>query len=208
MKKQLYLFRHGESEWNKIKKIQGLQDIPLTSLGIEQAKRIPKYLKAKNLGIIYSSHLTRAFKTGEIVAKKLGIKIVKNKDLREDSSDILDGLFKTEAVKKFGDKYEIYWHNDDPKYDNIRFGKGESKIEARQRMLNIISKLSLESSCSTIGFSTHGFVLKQVLIACGERGCVDLKNCEIVHIEFDTNKYCKENLCRAFKFIERIRTDK
>jgi len=207
MKKTLYIFRHGQSEWNKLKKIQGSVDSPLTSLGVQQAKRIPAHLKDKNIGIIYSSHLKRAWKTGEVVAKELGIEIIENKDLREICGGAIEGKTIKEASEKFKEKYDVEWMSSDPEYDDMKFPNGESKRESRQRMVNTISKLSMESIHNIIGFASHSFTIRQLIIACGNENFRYLNNCEIVHLEFDTDKYNIETPHKAFSFIGRIRTD-
>ena len=137
MKKNLYLFRHGQTEWNKLKKIQGTTDIPLTDLGIQQAMKLPNHLKDKNLGVIYSSHLQRAWKTGEIVAEKLEIDIIKNDHLHEVFCGDVQGKTAKEIQSEFGLEFDERWRGYDPKDDHMRFPNGESKVEARERMVNI-----------------------------------------------------------------------
>jgi len=209
MKKNLYLFRHGQSEFNKLNKMQGTAtDSPLTSLGIEQASKIPHYLKDKNLDIIYSSHLKRAWKTGSIVAKALGIEIIKNKYLYEVLCNSVDGVLKEDLKEKFGEEFFKKWEGCNPEDDDMRFPDGESKTEARQRILKAVGNISITSSDDIIGFASHGFVIKQIIIACYNKYPEGLKNCEILHLEFDTEKYNEKNPDEAFSFVKRIRTDK
>ena len=65
----LYLVRHGETEWNRLKKFQGQQDSDLTETGVEQAKKLGKYLKKENIVIdyLYSSPQKRAYETAELL---------------------------------------------------------------------------------------------------------------------------------------------
>lgn len=207
MKKSLYLFRHGQSKWNRLNKVQGTFDIPLTSLGIQQAKKIPQYLKDKGLEVIFSSHLKRAWKTGKIVAKALGVKIVKSDNLHEVCWGDVQGKTVEEIRAEFGKEFDDKWSGNDPKYDNLKFPNGESKIEARQRMVKAVSELSLNSSCNIIGFASHGFVIKQMIIACGSENFKGFKNCEIVNIQFDIEKFDEKNPSKAFNFVERISVD-
>ncbi|NKB76507.1 MAG: 3-dehydroquinate synthase [Gammaproteobacteria bacterium] len=74
----LLLVRHGESEWNKIGRIQGQQDTPLTANGVNQAHAVADRLRAMlntKTVRIYSSPLSRAQQTAEIIAKKLSINL-------------------------------------------------------------------------------------------------------------------------------------
>ena len=71
----LHLVRHGQSEWNRIGRIQGRRESPLTELGREQAASLGRMLRAilPNPGIdIIASPLSRAFETATIIAGELG----------------------------------------------------------------------------------------------------------------------------------------
>lgn len=71
----LYLVRHGQSEWNRIGRIQGRSESPLTELGREQAAALGRMLRAvlPDPGIdIVASPLARAFETATIIAGELG----------------------------------------------------------------------------------------------------------------------------------------
>ena len=71
----LYLVRHGQSEWNRIGRIQGRRESPLTEFGREQAAALGRMLRAvlPDPGLdIVASPLARAFETAEIIAGKLG----------------------------------------------------------------------------------------------------------------------------------------
>jgi 2,3-bisphosphoglycerate-dependent phosphoglycerate mutase len=206
MKKDLYLFRHGQTEWNKLKRVQGTIDIELSSVGIKQAKNLIQYLRDKNLDVIYSSHLKRAWKTGEIVAKELKIEIIKNNHLYEVCWGDAQGKTVGEIKEQFGEEFDNRWSESNPDDDFMRFPNGESKIEVRERVLSAIGEFSVNSSYNSIGISTHGFVLKQMLIVCGNQNFHGLTNCEIVHIELETDMY-KQNPYKSFKFIDRIKTN-
>ena len=71
----LYLVRHGQSEWNRIGRIQGRSESPLTEIGRQQAAALGRLLRAMlpDPGIdIVASPLTRAFETATIIAGELG----------------------------------------------------------------------------------------------------------------------------------------
>ena len=71
----LYLVRHGQSEWNRIGRIQGRSESPLTDFGREQAAALGRMLRAvlPDPGLdIVASPLARAFETAQIIAGELG----------------------------------------------------------------------------------------------------------------------------------------
>jgi uncharacterized phosphatase len=68
----IYLVRHGETDWNRARRIQGSTDIPLNSTGRNQALRTGRLLARKSWDGIASSPLSRAFETGTIIAEAVG----------------------------------------------------------------------------------------------------------------------------------------
>lgn len=69
----LYLVRHGETDWNKARKIQGSTDIPLNDLGRSQARQAGDLLARRRFDAVVASPLSRAFETGSIIAARLGL---------------------------------------------------------------------------------------------------------------------------------------
>jgi broad specificity phosphatase PhoE len=69
----LYLVRHGETDWNKQRRIQGMTDIPLNETGRQQAARTGRLLSAREWDAVITSPLSRAFETGSIIAAELGL---------------------------------------------------------------------------------------------------------------------------------------
>jgi len=79
----IYLTRHGETEWNEKKLIQGLSDIPLNKNGEFQAKQLRKEFKDTNFSAVFSSDLLRAKNSAEIIISEKKLKVVTTKTLRE-----------------------------------------------------------------------------------------------------------------------------
>jgi uncharacterized phosphatase len=69
----LYLVRHGETDWNLQRRIQGSTDIPLNDTGREQARVTGRLLSTRHWDAIYSSPLSRARETAEIIASEVGL---------------------------------------------------------------------------------------------------------------------------------------
>ena len=98
----LFLVRHGQTEWNLIHRIQGHSDSPLTAAGVEQAKAAGRLLRAVLAGqsaVLVSSPLGRARSTAEIIARQLGIgpaRIQIDPRLREVSWGEWDGCSRDE----------------------------------------------------------------------------------------------------------------
>jgi bisphosphoglycerate-dependent phosphoglycerate mutase len=110
--KEIYLVRHGQTEWNKLGKTQGQEeDIELNETGKSEANKTGQYLKKfrvekKNFDCILSSPMKRCKETTEIICKELNYKIKKIvylDELKEVKKGNLSGLTKNdELTKKFG----------------------------------------------------------------------------------------------------------
>lgn len=87
---QVYLVRHGETQWNAERRIQGQSDSPLTAKGEQQAMQVGE--RARSLGIthIISSDLGRTKRTAEIIAQACGCDITFDSRLRELDMGVLE----------------------------------------------------------------------------------------------------------------------
>ncbi|MBR5896615.1 MAG: histidine phosphatase family protein [Lachnospiraceae bacterium] len=93
---KLYIIRHGETDWNKVKRIQGNTDIPLNAYGEELARITAEGLKDTRFDYIFSSPLKRAYKTAEIIRGTRPIEIVTDDRLVEMSFGSYEGTTKDE----------------------------------------------------------------------------------------------------------------
>ena len=69
----LYLVRHGETEWNFQRRIQGSTDVPLNDTGREQARATGRLLSRRNWDLVVASPLSRALETASIIAEEIGL---------------------------------------------------------------------------------------------------------------------------------------
>jgi broad specificity phosphatase PhoE len=88
----LLLVRHGETDWNAERRWQGHTDVPLNARGREQAHALAEELAAEPPDVIYTSDLSRALETAEIVGGMLGLAVVADPDLREIDVGSREGL--------------------------------------------------------------------------------------------------------------------
>lgn len=101
---RLYVVRHGEDQDNKAGILNGRRNTELTELGREQAIKAARYLRNKNISLIYSSPLARAYQTSCIIAEQLKIKrIIISHDLIERDFGILTGK-KVSDIQKYSSK--------------------------------------------------------------------------------------------------------
>lgn len=99
-RRQLYLARHGETDWNAAGRWQGHTDIPLNAKGRAQAAAAADALQGVGLSGIVSSDLSRAYETARIVGERLGLPIAYvDTDLRERAFGPFEGLTREECVR-------------------------------------------------------------------------------------------------------------
>ena len=93
---KLYIIRHGETDWNKVKRIQGQTDIPLNAYGEELARITAEGLKDVQFDYIFSSPLIRAYKTAEILRGSRNVEILTDERLKEMDFGTYEGTTKDE----------------------------------------------------------------------------------------------------------------
>ncbi len=96
---KIYLARHGETEYNRKRLLMGQMDIPLNKKGVKQAEKLAKSLKDKEITAIYSSDLSRAFKTAEIIGEELKLPVNGVTEFQEHSLGKMDGTEWTEEFE-------------------------------------------------------------------------------------------------------------
>lgn len=184
-KKHFYLFRHGQSSFNALGKIQGqTNESVLTELGLSQAFHIGIRLKNTPLDVIISSPLERALQTAKEVLKTHPVPLLIDQRFTEVNVGEIEGLHYTSVQEKYGEKYDK-WRSLDEKYLDLCFQNGETKREVRSRVFDALNEYAIKSPYQHIGISGHGILLSQVLLALGEKAD-DIKNAGIIHLTYET----------------------
>jgi probable phosphoglycerate mutase len=108
----IYLVRHGETEWNRVGRWQGITDIALSDTGRAQARALVDRLHARGLVRVFASDLARARETAEIIAAAHGLAApVCDARLRERGFGCFEGLTREECAAQFPEAWERY-HRD------------------------------------------------------------------------------------------------
>ena len=87
----IYIVRHGLTEWNKLKKLQGIADVPLAEEGILLAEKTGEALRGVKFDICFTSPLSRARQTAECVLGKRDVPIIPDKRIQEINFGVLEG---------------------------------------------------------------------------------------------------------------------
>ena len=151
------LVRHGETDWNVARRLQGHTDIPLNEHGLTQAKQMAKAIKAINLqfDVLYSSDLQRAANTAAAIEAIFGVQAKIDQALRERHLGALQGLTTDEAPKLKSDLWAIHLsRNLDHPLDG-----GESIRQFAQRIHSALENIRKQHESKTILLVSHGGAL-------------------------------------------------
>jgi len=155
---KIYFVRHGQTEWNVLKKLQGHLNSPLTEIGVEQTELL--YEKVKNMDIkkIYTSPQGRAVHTAKILKGEKNIEIIELEEFMEMGFGEVEGLEKEKFKELYPEEFLNLW-TDAVKYDPSKFS-GESFNEVKKRAILGFKKIIKENENGEIIVVSHGMILK------------------------------------------------
>jgi broad specificity phosphatase PhoE len=154
----LLFVRHGETDWNAEGRLQGQTDRPLSDYGRRQAQQLAGGLESEEIEAIYSSDLSRARETAEIVGERLGLTVELDPDLREKDWGTWEGLTALER-------------------DRVEF-VGESTEEHQERMLRALRRISERHPGERrVLVVTHGGSMRRVQTAAMGMALPVVENC-------------------------------
>lgn len=155
----MVLWRHGQTQWNLDGRFQGSTDIPLTEIGIAQAKRSARLLAALRPHAIIASDLKRAAATAAELAAITGLPVRSYPALREVYAGPWQGLTFAEIEQKFGDEYRA-WRLGEP----VRRGDGELETEVADRTAPVVQRCADElPDGGTLVVASHGAAIRVTL---------------------------------------------
>lgn len=156
----LYIVRHGQTDWNTQHLTQGETDIPLNNEGIKQAKVLGKDLKDIKFDAVFSSDLTRAKKTAEIIALEKKLAITTTRLLRERRHGKLEGTPWEELAK-----FHKIWDglNKQERLTFRPYDGYETDEEAIARFITFLREVSVVYLGKVILVVSHGGIMRAFL---------------------------------------------
>lgn len=149
------LVRHGETEWNAERRIQGQIDIALNATGRRQAAAAGQWLRQAGIAALYSSDLQRAWATAEAIGSATGLVPLALPEMRERRYGIFEGLTYAELKARHPAGYAAFEARD-PDYD---FETGESLNDMFARVTGKLGQLASEHPGQSVVVVLHGGVL-------------------------------------------------
>ena len=184
---KIYFVRHGETFWNKEKKIQGQSDIPLNEYGIELAYVTADAMKDISFDIVYSSPLLRAKETADILVKDRNLEVYTDSRLVEMSFGEGEGESLPEIHTHPEMKLYNFIHNPGEYIPPIG---GETFEELYIRCKSFIDEVILlaEDKYDTMLIVGHGALIRGFIHNITNRPTKDFwivthKNCSVTIVE-------------------------
>lgn len=180
--KRLYLLRHGQTEFNVKKLVQGRCDSPLTDLGRKQAGMAAAWLKAHGVvpDKVVSSSLGRAMDTASLVAREL----LGPDAAVEPCEGIIERCYGTFEEGPHDALPTDVW---DPGEDLVPFG-GEGSKALQERIVATLTNIMGSEGIETLLAVSHGSASRQFIKAAAPEGFelpTKLPNCAIMIFDFD-----------------------
>ncbi len=152
---RICLVRHGETEWNAERRIQGQIDIGLNETGCRQAVSAGRWLKSANIQALYSSDLKRAWTTALAIGAEIGLAPISTPEMRERRYGVFQGLTYDEARAKHPAGYAAF-EGRNADYD---FENGESLRDMFARVTGKLKDIAAAHPGQNVAVVLHGGVL-------------------------------------------------
>ena len=157
---KVILVRHGETEWNKLRRIQGgNSNTPLNEKGRQQAESVALRLQSERVQAIYSSPLRRSLDTARAIARHHRLEVDLEPDLKELNVGELEGTLIADLGKSFDELLIISGQSE----ILPRMPGGESLIELQQRAWSTVQRLVRQHADGVIVVVSHYFAILTII---------------------------------------------
>ncbi|MDY7546480.1 histidine phosphatase family protein [Glaciimonas sp. CA11.2] len=153
---EILLIRHGETDWNKDKRLQGHLDIALNAEGQRQAQALSACLAELTLDAVFSSDLQRARDTAQPLAAQHGLTLDVHADLRERCYGVMEGLRRPEIAERYPEAFNAL----NTRELDVRYPPGvnvaETLNEFSERAMGAMQRILGNTSHRRIAIVSHG----------------------------------------------------
>ena len=187
---QVYLVRHGETEWNVARRIQGQSDSPLTSLGRQQAMQVAQRVKSEGITHIITSDMGRTLETAQIIAQVCGCEIITEPRLRELNMGVLE----QREIGSLSEQEEQWRQSLINGVEGGRIPEGESMDELFTRMFAALNNCLELPEGSRPFLVSHGLALSTLLsrilgVPANSPRRLRLRNCSLSRVDYQNSPW-------------------
>ncbi len=154
---ELWLVRHGQTDWNLEGRYQGQSDVPLNATGLAQAADLAASLDGRHFDALYASDLARAYQTAQVIAARLGLPVHTDTRLREINQGEWQGRTLDEIKGIYNEGAQATHVTIDPV--TARAPGGESVWEVSQRMAQAADDITRTYPHGAVLVVGHGLAL-------------------------------------------------
>ena len=158
---KIFLIRHGETEWNRVGKLQGISDIRLSPEGINQAHLLAEHTPFNAVDAVYSSDLVRAVMTAKILSDKFNLPIIRERGLRETNFGDWEGRFLSDLAKENPNGFSNFF----TRPDKVQPPGGETFLQSQARIMNALDEIIADNEDRNIIVITHGAAIRLIICA-------------------------------------------
>lgn len=170
---ELWVVRHGETDWNVSHRIQGWTDIALNQVGCAQAERLGHHLEGIPFLAILSSDLQRAHVTAQILARRIPLPVATNPLLREQCFGQAEGQIR--------DCFDRQYPNGAP--------DAESKQTLAVRARSFLKMVSSQFTNGRVLCVSHGGMIRCMLNVLGAHPIPVIENTSVSKLVFDKSNW-------------------
>jgi len=174
----ILLVRHGETDWNLERRVQGHSDTPLNDTGRAQALALAETLDDVEFEAVYASDLARAFDTAQVIAERHDLPVTPLPGLRERHFGTWEGLTDTEIFERYpAVKTGAPW------------GDAETQDEMRERVVGALLTIAASHPDGHVLVVTHGGPVRRLLVECGHDGNGPIGNCALYELRLQDGRF-------------------
>lgn len=155
----VYITRHGQTEWNVQKRMQGHQDSELTPLGVQQAQWLSRGMDNIQLDAVYASSSSRALRTAEIIRGERELPVIACDELMEIGMGVWEGRDSAELQLQYPEQHQFFWG--DPEQFSVE--GSETFAGVQERALRKLRGIIDLHTSGTVLLVTHTVVIKVLM---------------------------------------------
>lgn len=190
---RLHLIRHGETDWNAMRRVQGQMESRLTEAGRQQATELAPQLRQFAIDRVVCSTSIRARETADILFGAYQLPVQYEDNLREIHLGPWEGNLYDDLAEQDPEQFHNFWNEP----DRFSLAGAETFHQLQQRGVDAVKKIVARATEENVAIVSHGALIKSVLCHFEQRPLAKLwdpprmHNCAHSIMEFDRDGHTR-----------------
>ncbi len=155
----IHLIRHGETDWNAIRRIQGQQESRLTERGRNQARELARHLQTHDISRVYCSTSHRTRQTADLLFHHATVEISYHDQLREINLGPWEGSLYDDLAHEDSEQFHNFWHEP----QRFSLDGAENFRQLQDRGMAALREVCCLPGHDQVAIVSHGAILKSIL---------------------------------------------